>query len=300
MYSCGLRIAEGLRAVFRASQQIAYGLLMKTAAQALVELAADPRHVGALAGILAVMHTWTARMDYHPHVHMLATGGGAGLDEAGGVIWRQARAGFFVPVRALSRLVRGKLRAALTRDHPQLYAQIPAEVWKREWVVNCLYWGQGERAVLEYLARYVFRVAVTNRRIVALDEETVTFRWKDRKAGCWRTCRVSGQEFLRRFLQHVPPPGFHKVRYYGLWHPGKRGLAAQVRAGLELAAVLSGTDTLAQPVTTPAGGEAAEEAGASAQSEGQAAVPACPHCASRQVHYLRELRPVNAVRMPDP
>jgi len=301
-YHVTVTIPEGLRAVVRSNQQAAYGMLMKTAAEAVLELAADPRHVGGLAGILAVLHTWTGRMDYHPHVHMLVTGGGAEVDEAGAVLWRPPRAGFFVPVRALSRLVRGKLHAALARSHPELYAQIPQQVWKSEWVVNCLYWGQGEKAVLEYLARYVFRVAVTNRRIVAMDEETVTFRWKDRDAGCWRTCRVAGQEFIRRFLQHVLPQGFHKVRYYGLWNPGKRELAAQARAGLELAALLRGQGPGDQTVaaTGPEGEPATDACDGANGDEAVESTPVCPHCHGRKVRHLRELHPERRGRRPDP
>lgn len=295
-YHLTVTIPEGLRAVFRANQLLAYGLLMKTAAAAVLELAADPRYVGALVGLLAVLHTWTGRMDYHPHVHLLATGGGAQEDESGKVLWRPSGEDFFVPVRALSRLVRGKLHAVMARDHPQLHAQIPPKVWKNEWVANCLYWGQGESAVLDYLARYVFRVALTNRRIVAMDQETVTFRWKDRKGKCWRTCRLDGEEFLRRFLQHVLPRGFHKVRYYGLWNPGKRELAAKVRVGLELAALGGGGHPPAEAVV----GVADEPEAGAAGEEGSAQPPACPHCRSRKVRYIRQIRPTSLRRAPDP
>ena len=306
-YHVTVTIPGELRALFRSNQQATYDLLMKTAAAAVLELAADRHHVGGLAGILAVLHTWTARMDYHPHVHLLVTGGGAEVDEAGNVLWHQPRAGFFVPVRALSRLVRGKLRAALARDHPKLYAQIPAKVWKSQWVTNCLYWGQGEQAVLEYLARYVFRIALTNRRILAMDGQTVSFRWKDRDAGCRRTCRLSGEEFLRRFLQHILPQGFHKVRYYGLWNPGRRSLAAKVRAGLELAAALRGdgqspSATTAEAAAGPEGETASGPCARTDETdtEGTARAPACPYCRSRKVRHLRELRPQRLGRRPDP
>lgn len=295
-------IPEELRAVFRSNQGAAYCLLMKTAAAAVLELAADRRHMGGLAGVLAVQHTWTAKMDYHPHVHMLVSGGGAELDEAGWLVWREARRGFFVHARLIARLVRGKLRAALAKGHPALHAQIPREVWKRDWVADCRLWGQGERAVLDYLARYVFRVAVTNRRIVCMDGDTVSFRWKDRDAGCWRTCRVAGQEFIRRFLQHVLPQGFHKVRYYGLWNPGKRALAAKARAGLELAALLdgnapgAGTAEAGEPESDPATGACA---GADGGEDAESA-PVCPHCRGRKVRHLWELRRGGRARLPAP
>lgn len=307
-YHVTVTIPDDLRALFRSNQHDAYDLLLRAAAAAVLELAADRRHAGGLAGLLAVLHTWTARMDYHPHVHLLVTGGAAEQGEAGEVIWHPTRKGFFVHAKLVSRLVRGKLRAALARDHPALYARIAKEVWKRDWVADCRYWGQGEKAVLEYLARYVFRVAVTNRRIVAMDEETVTFRWKDRDAGCWRTCRLGGQEFIRRFLQHVLPQNFHKVRYYGLWNPVKRELAAKVRAGLDLAAVLSGggpstsaasataaTEPEGEPVASPC--EGANDDG---EEDGSAQPPVCPHCRSRKVRHLREIRRGWRGRMSDP
>jgi hypothetical protein len=300
-YHVTVTIPEELRAVFRSNQQDAYGMLMKTAAEAVLTLAADRRHMGALAGVLAVLHTWTAKMDYHPHVHMLVSGGGAELDGAGQLVWREARQGFFVHAKLIARLVRGKLRAALAKGHPALLAQIPREVWKRDWVADCRLWGQGEHAVLDYLARYVFRVAVTNRRIVAMDAQSVSFRWKDRDAGCWRTCRVAGPEFIRRFLQHVLPQGFHKVRYYGLWNPGKRALAAQARAGLELAALLRGQGPGGHAVaaTAPESEPATDACQGAGGGEDAQSTPMCPHCRGRKVRHLGELRRGGRARRPD-
>jgi hypothetical protein len=174
--------------------------------------------------VLAVLHTWTQQLSYHPHVHCLVTGGGVSAD---GAHWRSARHAFLVPVKALAKLVRGKLRAALQKRRPDLV--VPDAAWSKPWVVHCTPWGEGEQAVLDYLARYVFRVAITNTRIVALDDQAVTIRHKHRKSNRWRTSRISGQEFMRRFLQHVLPKGLHKVRYFGLWHPAKREDAARAR-----------------------------------------------------------------------
>ena len=123
--------------------------------------------------------------------------------------------------------MRGKFRALLQRKCPDLV--IPETVWQRPWILHVTAWGKGEQAVLDYLARYVFRIALTNARILGLDDETVTIQFKERKTGQARTCRLSGEEFMRRFLQHVLPRGFHKVRYYGLWHPAHRDDAARVR-----------------------------------------------------------------------
>ena len=112
--------------------------------------------------------------------------------------------------------------AALKAAAPAVFAGVPASVWNREWVSFCKHYGHGNDAVLSYLSRYVFRTAISNARILGMDQSHVTFRWKDRSANGWRTERLPGAQFLRRFLQHVLPRGFHKVRYYGLWHPSKR------------------------------------------------------------------------------
>ena len=217
-------VPEQLRDTLRANQRDGYALLMKAAAEAIVELARDRRHVGATVGVLAVLHTWTQQLLYHPHVHCLVTGGGVSDD---GADWRPARRAFLVPVKALAKLVRGKLRAGLQKSRPDLV--LPDAVWSKPWVVQCTPWGEGEQAVLDYLARYVFRVAVTNTRIVGLDDEAVAIRHKHRKSNRWRITRIPGQEFMRRFLQHVLPKGLHKVRYFGLWHPAKRKDAARAR-----------------------------------------------------------------------
>ena len=166
--------------------------------------------------MLAVLHTWTQQLAFHPHVHCLVTGGGVSDD---GLLWHPARKDFLVPAKALAKLVRGKLRAAFAARRPDLV--LPEAAWSKPWVVHCTAWGEGEQAVLDYLARYVFRVAITNARIVGLDDQAVTIRHKHRKSNRWRTSRIPGHEFMRRFLQHVLPKGLEKVRYFGLWHPAR-------------------------------------------------------------------------------
>ena len=222
-------IPEELRAVLRTNQRDGHALLMKAAAEAIVELARDPRHVGGTVGVLAVLHTWTQQLVFHPHVHCLVTGGGV---SDGGRLWHPARTDFLVPVRALAKLVRGKLRAGFVARRPDLV--LPEAVWAKPWVVHCTAWGEGEQAVLDYLARYVFRVAITNARIVGLDDQGVTIRHKHRKSNRWRASRIPGHEFMRRFLQHVLPKGLHKVRYFGLWHHARREQAARARLLLQL------------------------------------------------------------------
>jgi hypothetical protein len=222
-------VPEELREVLRANQRDGYALLMKAAAEAIIELARDPRHVGGTVGVLAVLHTWTQQLLYHPHVHCLVTAGGISDD---GHRWHPARNGFLVPVKALAKRLRGKLKAAFEKRRPDLV--LPGAAWSKPWVVHCTAWGEGEQAVLDHLARYVFRVAITNTRIVGLDEQTVTSRDKKRRSNRWRTGRIPGQAFMRRFLQHVLPKGLHKVRYFGLGHPTKRQDTARARLLLRL------------------------------------------------------------------
>ncbi len=200
-----------LREVLRAHQRDGYAVLMQASAGAIIELARDPRYVGGTVAVLAVLHTWTQQLNLHPHVHCLVSGGGISEDAA---TWHPARRKFLVPIKALDKLVRGKFRDLLRRKCPDLV--IPEAVWRTRWILHVTAWGNGEQAVLDYLARYVFRVALTNARIVDLDDQTVTIQYKDRQTGRAQTCRLSGEEFMRRFLQHVLPRGFHKVRYFGL------------------------------------------------------------------------------------
>ena len=219
-----MTVPEELRDVLRANQRDGYALLMKAAAEAIIHLARDPHHVGGIVGVLAVLHTWTQQLLYHPHVHCLVTGGGISDD---GRHWHPARNAFLVPVKALAKLLRGKLKAAFEKRRPDLV--LPETAWSKPWVVHCTAWGTGEQAVLDYLARYVFRVAINNTRIVGLDDQAVTIRYKQRKSNRWRTSRIPGHDFMHRFLQHVLPKGLHKVRYFGLWHPAKRDDAARAR-----------------------------------------------------------------------
>ncbi len=147
---------------------------------------------------------------------------------------------YLVPVKALSKLIRGKFAARLRRSHKDLYRHVDPRTWSKDWVVHSLHYGQGEHVVLNYLARYVFRIAITNHRIISMDQSHVTFRYKDRKGGRWVTCRIEGVEFIRRYLQHVLPKGFHKVRYYGIWHKSNANHVSTLASSIILAAILSG------------------------------------------------------------
>jgi len=267
-----ITVPSQLRAAFRANQRDCYSLLMKASALAVLELCADKRHMGAVPALMSMLHTWTAAMDYHPHVHLLVSGGGIGLD---GKSWRETKTtSFLIPVRALSRLVRGKFMALLKKARPKIEAQIAAEAWKHEWVAWSKPWGKGETAVLEYLARYVHRIAITNGRILAMDGETVQFRYKARKAGQMRICTVKGHEFMRRFLQHVLPKGFHKVRYCGLWHSSRRAKRQDLRHTMLLQEAQQ-TPPPQSPATTHLTHTPEQN------PTGGTSNPPCPHCGSR-------------------
>jgi hypothetical protein len=217
--------------VARCNPRCLYGLLMRAAANTLLEVAADPKHLGAEVGILAVLHTWGQSLALHPHVHCVVTGGGLAPDESH---WVTGRADFFLPVRVLSRVFRGKflagLRAASRRGQlrfpghlaalarPRRFDRLIAEAVRTEWVVHATPpLGGAPTIVLKYLARYTHKTAISNHRLVDLADGRVTFRWKDYvHGGRQSTMTLDAVEFVRRFLLHVLPTGFVRVRHYGL------------------------------------------------------------------------------------
>jgi hypothetical protein len=210
-------VPEALRRPIRSHPRELLALLFQVSSSALLDLCANPKGFGALPGVTAVLHTWTRAYEYHPHVHFLVTGGGVAPDGA----WREPPAGFLVPVHAFSKLVRARFRDGLRERLPDVFVAVPGSVWTQDWVVHNKPVGSGEHT-LRYLARYIHRVALSNRAILAADEHQIVFRYRRSDDGKSRTCRLPPQEFLRRFLQHVLPKGFVKVRYYGLHHPRRR------------------------------------------------------------------------------
>lgn len=213
-----------------------YGLLFDIAAQTLLRIAADPKHLGAHIGATLVLHTWGSALTHHPHVHGIVPGGGLAPD---GRTWVACRPGFFLPVRVLSRLFRRRFLEELQRlhdgsklrffgEHAALAQAAAFKAWlaplrRCEWVVYAKRPFAGPQAVLAYLSRYTHRVAISNSRLLAMDERGVTFHWKDYRAkdGAKGKTRhkamtLSPQEFMRRFLLHVLPGGFHRIRHYGL------------------------------------------------------------------------------------
>lgn len=200
-----------LRALARCQQKIVYSLLLGAAARSLQKLCADPRWMGAQPSLTGVLHTWTRAMLYHPHAHFLVSAGGWSEK---GQTWLPAKnPAFLVPVQALSKIFRAKMRDGLRAAG--LLHQVPAQVWQQPWVVHAQHAGSGDK-VLEYLGRYVFRIAISQSRLESLQEGQVTFRYRDNQSQQIRRVRLTTEEFLRRFLQHVLPPGLPKVRHYGL------------------------------------------------------------------------------------
>ena len=209
-----------LRAIARSNQKTIYNLLFRASAQALQQLAQDPRFVGARLGMVGVLHTWTRQLLYHPHVHYIVIGGGLTDD----CHWRAARKDFLVPVKALSPVFRAIFRDQLQKTG--LFALLETHVWRKDWVVHSQPVGSGFQA-FQYLAPYIFRVALSNHRLCNLHDGQVTFTYKESATDHLKHSTIAAEEFIRRFLQHVLPPRFIKVRYYGLLSPAHRQLLQQ-------------------------------------------------------------------------
>lgn len=250
-----------LRPLARSNQELVYNLLFRASAAATQQLAQDPRFVGGQIGLVGVLHTWGRNLAYHPHVHYLVPSGGVD----GNGHWHPGRHNFLVPVRALSVLFRAKFRAALKQT--PLFDQVPPMVWQQPWVAHCQPVGNG-RTALRYLAPYIFRVAISNRRILKVKHGKVTFRYFASETGKPRICTMAATEFIRRFLQHVLPRGFVKVRYYGFLASGLRPRLQLIRQQLP-----------AQPETTTS-------ASVSSVQPAEQTVR-CPRCGQVMTHRQR-------------
>jgi hypothetical protein len=263
---------------------VIYDLLFKASSETVLTIAADPKHLGARIGVTAVLHTWGSAMTHHPHVHMIVPGGGIALDRSK---WVACKPGFFVPVRVLSKLFRrlmieklaaahaaGKLR--FLGQHARLadaaaFAACLAPLRTTRWFVYAKRPFAGPQAVLAYLSRYTHRVAIANRRLIAADDDGVTFTWKDyRFEGRERhkTMTLAPDEFIRRFLLHVLPKGFHRIRHYGLLASAAR------RANIARARELLGAP---EPPTAP---DTITKATATAPTDHR---PPCPCCGGRMI-----------------
>ena len=243
-----------ITAIAYTNKAVLYDLLFAVAAETLRTIAADPKHLGAQVGVTLVLHTWGSALTHHPHVHGIVPGGGLSPD---GERWVRCRPGFFLPVRVLSRLFRRRFLEALAAAHQrgqlrffgddaaladaQAFAQWLAPLRACEWVVYAKRPFAGPAAVLAYLSRYTHRVAISNRRLLAFDERGVTFRWKDYRATGktrYKAMTLAADEFMRRFLLHVLPSGFHRIRHYGLLaNAGRREHLAQARELLHVVPV---------------------------------------------------------------
>ena len=250
------------------NKAVVYGLLFDVAAETLMRIAADTKHLGASIGATLVLHTWGSALTHHPHVHGIVPGGGLAPD---GKHWVACRPGFFLPVRVLSRLFRRRFLEELLRvhqagrlqffgEHASLAGATAFKAWlaplrQCEWVVYAKRPFAGPQAVLAYLSRYTHRVAISNSRLIALDEHGVTFRWKDYRVkngseGRTRhkTMTLEPGEFMRRFLLHVLPGGFHRIRHYGLLANGsRRADLARVREALQVEVKPPSVDAEATP-----------------------------------------------------
>ena len=223
-------VPHELAPVAAAHPAVFYNLLFRAVRETLLQVAANPRHLGAQIGGLMVLHTWGQTLELHPHVHVIVPGGGLSPD---GTRWISCKPGFFLPVRVLSRLLRGKLLAFLREEYdrgelcwigglahlaePQQFSQFLAPLYAKEWAVYAKPPHNGPEQALKYLARYTYRVAISNERIESLEEGQVTFRYKDYAHGHrLRRMTLTAHEFLRRFVQHVLPRGFVRIRSFGL------------------------------------------------------------------------------------
>ena len=269
------------------NKQTVYALLFRTAAETLRRIAADPKHLGAEIGLVAVLHTWGQTLQHHPHVHCVVPGGGPSPD---GTRWVACRPGFFLPVRVLSRLFRrlflDELRAAFDAGQlgwfgdlghlaePAGFARRLRDLRRAEWVVYAKPPFGGPEQVLAYLGRYTHRVAIANSRLMTVTENDVAFRWKDyRHHGKSKVMALDADEFIRRFLLHTLPDGFHRIRHYGFLANGHR--AAKLALCRELLA--------ARPIIEPATPTEPKQAAI--------AFDRCPCCGGAMITFAILLRP---------
>jgi len=263
-----LTLPSELRRLVRAHQKCLLSVLFRAAFASLAKLCTDPHFLGAKIGALAVLHTWTRTLEWHPHVHLLVPGGGLAPD---GRTWKpvpQCKQAFIVPVRALAKHFRGRFLHLARRALPSV--KFPDIPWGKRWVAFAKPVVHGPEQVLEYLGRYVHRTALSSSSIVANDEHSITFHYKDSRTHQRKVMALPADEFLRRFLQHVPAKGFHRVRSFGLLHPEHR----QSLRRLQL--------LLTPPM-------AVEAASAAASSSTAKQGLTCPHCRRPSLVFVRLL-----------
>ena len=285
------------------NQRVLYGILFRAAAQTLRCIAADPKHLAARLGFLAVLHTWGQNLQPHPHLHCVVPGGGLSID---GRRWIRGRANFFLSVRVLSRLFRGLFLHALQQVHAagklrfhgalenladaDAFAQLIKTCRKVEWVVYAKPPFGGPQQVLDYLGRYTHRVAISNNRLISLDNGRVTFRWKDYQAGNkQKHMTLDAEEFIRRFLLHVLPAGFVRIRHYGWLANAQRGQK------LALCRKLLGVE---QPEEEPQA--SAQNLGETSERFTAASFMVCPVCGRGRMIVIEVIDPTGSLREPMP
>jgi len=283
------------------NKAVIYDILFKASAETMITIAADPKHLGARIGVLSILHTWGSALTHHPHVHMIVPGGGISLD---GTRWVACRPNFFLYVGVLSRLFRRLVLEKLAAAHAvgalqffgkhasltnaRAFAAYLAPLRNSEWVVYSKRPFGGPKQVLRYLARYTHRVAISNRRLVALNDNGVTFKWKDYRIEGperYKVMTLDTSEFIRRFLMHVLPQGFHRIRYYGL-------LTSQTRAKN----IARARELLAVPLIPI---DAIKAASATPEEPKQPQHP-CPCCGSRMIIIETFLRGQQPKHRPTP
>jgi len=270
-----ITVPASLREPLRRNQTALCGALMRAVAESILKLAADPRYLGATPALLAVLHTWGRSLVWHPHVHCLVTAGGVTADGN----WLEApNPAFLVPVHALGKLCRGRFAALARAAAPEVRLPSAALATDARWVVDARPCLTGAARVAEYLGRYIHRLPVSNANILNATDTAVTFRYRDTATGTIRQLALAPLEFIRRCLQHVPPTGFHRIRYYGLWSPACRGHLRRVMLLLAATRI-----SLAAAIAA-----AAESAQAAVLAYG---VCRCQKCQSVNLHASRWFKP---------
>ena len=255
------------RDFFRSHQRFAYSQFFKATSTTINSLASEPTYfLGDTPGFFGVLHTWGRQMQYHPHIHYIVPGGAFSSSDHS---WHSSPEAFFLPVNVMSAKIKSCFFKAMQKA--DILHLVPADAWKKSWNVNSQAVGNGARAV-RYLSSYVFRTAISNHRIISMDNTQVLFKYTDTKSGINKTMRLSAFEFIRRFLQHVLPIGFMKIRYYGFMHPSTK-IPVKLAVAL-LEALFS---------TRPKNREASESLG----------LPSCELC-NGNVRFVRFIRPNKA------
>jgi len=269
-------LPEPLRLFIRSHLQIGLDLLFAATSQALHDLAANPRRLGAQLGLLGVLHTWSRTLIFHPHIHYLIPGGGLSPD---GCRWVPARPQFLLHHQALADHARTLFRLRLQHDHPQLCASVPATVWKTPWNVGAQAAGSGENA-LRYLARYVFKTATNNRLVPQLPDGRLLWPYRHSQTRKLTTLPLEPQEWMRRFLQHILPPYFARVRTFGWLHPAAKLRLNRVRALLRQNPILTPAEkqTWLPPTGPQQEPPLAQPADTALPRTQRPCAPLCPRC----------------------